>query len=46
MSAIDQKPCDTPNCHEWIDADGPDTCESCHGLNMEHAEEEMVDEQD
>ena len=39
----EQKPCDVPNCHEWIDKDGPDTCESCHGLDME-GKKEMADE--
>lgn len=37
----DQKPCSTLNCHEWIDLDGPDICESCHGINMEHEEGEV-----
>lgn len=41
---LNQKPCSTLNCHEWIDLDGPDTCESCQGLKMEHEEGEVENE--
>lgn len=39
----EQKPCDTPNCHEWIDADGPDTCHHCNEISDEGIKE-MADE--